>query len=102
MSTENPAVEHAAGQAAVAEHRRGIDRIDRTIVALLAERMRLGRTLGDIKRELELPARSDAREAEVLERVRQAAAGPLSPRSAERIFVTIIAETVAAQGDGHE
>ena len=95
-------VDQAARQAAVADHRRDIDRIDRTIVALLGERIRLGRTLGDIKRELELPARSDAREAEVLERVRQAAAGPLSPRSAERIFAAIIAETVAAQEPGDE
>jgi chorismate mutase len=94
--------DRAARQAAVADHRRDIDRIDRTIVALLGERMRIGRTLGEIKRELDWPARSDVREAEVLERVRQAAAGPLSPRSAERIFGTIIAETVAAQEDGNE
>jgi chorismate mutase/prephenate dehydratase len=97
MNGGESAVDQAARRAAVAEHRRGIDRIDRTIVALLGERMRLGRTLGEIKRELDLPARSDVREAEVLERVRQAAAGPLSPRSAERIFSAIIAETVAAQ-----
>ena len=102
MRAEDSTVDHAARQAAVAEHRRDIDRIDRTIVALLGERIRLGRTLGDIKRELELPARSDVREAEVLERVRQAAAGPLSPRSAECIFATIIAETVAAQEHGSD
>ena len=102
MRAEDSTVDHAARQAAVVEHRRDIDRIDRTIVALLGERIRLGRTLGDIKRELELPARSDVREAEVLERVRQAAAGPLSPRSAERIFATIIAETVAAQEHGSD
>jgi chorismate mutase len=92
----------AARAEAVDEHRRYIDRIDKTIVALLTERMRLGRTLGDIKRELDWPARSAAREAEVLERVRQAAAGPLSPASAERIFNAIIAETAAAQDDSRD
>jgi chorismate mutase len=102
MNAGNVPVDQAARRTAVAEHRRDIDRIDRTIVALLGERIRLGRTLGEIKRELDLPARSDVREAEVLERVRQAAAGPLSPQSAERIFTTIIAETVAAQEDANE
>jgi chorismate mutase len=84
------------------EHRRHIDRIDRTIVALLAERMRIGRTLGGIKRAQSAPARSATREADVLDRVRRAASGLLEPESAERIFAAIIAETVALQerGDG--
>lgn len=102
MNSAGVPVDHAARRATVDDHRRDIDRIDRTIVALLGERIRIGRTLGEIKRALDLPARSDAREAEVLERVRQAAAGPLSPRSAERIFTAIIAETVAAQEDDRE
>lgn len=97
--SEDPASnnETADGAAALVEHRRYIDRIDKTIVALLVERMRHGRAAGEIKRELEVPARSAAREAEVLEHVRTAATGPLSPQSAERIFETIIAETAAAQ-----
>ena len=45
-----------------------IDRIDRTIVALLAERLRLGQALGEIKRELHRPIRSREREAQVIER----------------------------------
>jgi chorismate mutase len=86
----------------LAHHRGCIDRIDRTIVALLAERVRLGLALGDLKRELRLPLRSDAREAEVLTRVGDAAGGPLSSRSAVRIFSAIIAETSAAQERVHE
>lgn len=81
------------------EYRRDIDRIDKTIVALLSERMRVGRTVGRIKRELQRPLRSVEREAQVLAQVRDAAAGPLSPASAERIFSTIIAESVQAQGE---
>lgn len=94
--SDDPASE-AGGAEALTEHRRYIDRIDKTIVALLVERMRHGRAAGELKRELEVPARSAEREAEVLDRVRTAATGPLSPQSAERIFETIIAETAAAQ-----
>lgn len=78
-------------------HRTDIDRIDRTIVALLAERLRLALALGDIKRERGWPTRSAEREAEVIARVRAAAAGPLTPTSAERIFGAIIAEMAAHQ-----
>jgi chorismate mutase len=78
-------------------HRRHIDRIDRTIVALIVERMRIGLELGAIKRAADLPTRAPVRETEVLDRVRQAAASPLSPGSAERIFSTIIEETTACQ-----
>ena len=77
--------------------RSDIDRIDRTITALLAERMRVGRELGRLKRLTDQPVRSEVREAEVLTRVRAAAAGPLTPASAERIFLTIIEETAACQ-----
>lgn len=78
-------------------HRGDIDRIDRTITALLAERMRIGQQLGRLKRLSAQPVRSEAREADVLLRVRAAAAGPLSPASAERIFLAIIEETAACQ-----
>ncbi len=83
-------------------HRGHIDRIDRTIVALLAERMRLGLALAVVKRAREHPLRSPEREADVIARVRDAAAGPLSPASAERIFSAIIDETAACQERGHE
>lgn len=79
------------------ERRRNIDRIDQTIVALLAERMRQGLAVGDLKRKQQWPARSPDREAEVLARVRGAAAGPLTASSAERIFALIIEETTAVQ-----
>jgi chorismate mutase len=93
----------AAGPAALLDqHRQDIDRIDKTIVALLGERMRLGLTLGAIKRAHASPTRSTAREADVLERVRRAASGLLEPDSAERIFAAIIAETTAVQERGDD
>jgi 3-deoxy-7-phosphoheptulonate synthase/chorismate mutase len=91
-------------QVTLEEHRKHIDRIDRTIVALLSERMRLGLAVGHLKREHQWPTRSAEREAEVLAHVRDAAAGPLSAPSAERIFALIIEETSAVQdrADGDE
>lgn len=88
----------AARDETLEEHRKYIDRIDMTIVALLAERMRLGLAVGNLKRERRWPTRIPAREAEVLARVRGAAAGPLSATSVERIFSLIIEETSAVQG----
>jgi chorismate mutase len=89
----------ATGQAddAIDVRRADINRIDCTITALLAERMRIGQELGRLKRLRSQPARSETREAEVLLRVRAAAARPLLPSSAERIFLTIIEETAACQ-----
>ena len=89
-----------AGQELLDQHRRHIDRIDKTIVALLSERMRLGLTIGALKRAQASPTRSVGREAEVLASVRNAASGPLRPESAERIFTAIIAETAALQDRG--
>ena len=79
------------------DQRRYIDRIDGTIVALLAERMRIALTVGRLQRAHDRPVRSQPREAEVLARVRQTAPTPLSPASAERIFRAIIDETAACQ-----
>jgi chorismate mutase len=82
---------------AFGDHRARIDRLDRVIVALLAERMRLGLALGELKRTFGLPVRCSLREQDVLERVRGAAGGWLSPDAAERIFSAVIAETRAIQ-----
>ena len=79
------------------QHRKYIDRIDKTIVALLIERMRLGLAAGDLKTARHWPVRSPKREAEILARVRTASGGPLSAASAERIFTLIIEETSAVQ-----
>jgi chorismate mutase len=79
------------------DQRRYIDRIDGTIVALLAERMRIALTVGRLKRARDQPIRSELREADVIARVRDTAPMPLSPASAERIFRAIIDETAACQ-----
>jgi chorismate mutase len=84
------------------EHRKYIDRIDRTIVALLAERMRQGLAAGDLKHRQHWPTRSPEREAEVLAQVRAAASTPLSATSAARIFALIIKETTAVQEESRD
>jgi chorismate mutase len=84
------------------DQRRYIDRIDGTIVALLAERMRIALTVGRLKLAQDQPIRSAPREAEVLARVRDTAPRPLSPASAERIFRAIIDETAACQANAAE
>ena len=84
------------------QQRRYIDRIDGTIVALLAERMRIALTVGRLKQANDQPIRSAPREAEVLARVRDTAPTPLSAASAERIFRAIIDETAACEARDHE
>ncbi len=90
-------MEDTAVQEELRTYRAYIDRIDRTIVALLAERMRQGQALGRLKQGGHWPMRSAEREAEVLEQVRRQAAGPLTASSAARIFALIIEETRALQ-----
>jgi len=85
----------------VANHRRLIDRVDRTIVALLQERVRLGLAVGRLKRAGGEPMRCAEREARILRQVREAAQGPLAPEAAARIFTLIIEETSAAQERSH-
>ena len=52
-------------------HLRGeIDRIDGQLLALFLERMRVVDELGETKRSLGLPVRDEAREAELLARIR--------------------------------
>ena len=94
-SSDRPAEQSV--EASLDDQRRYIDRIDGTIVALLAERMRIALTVGRLKRAHDRPIRSQRREAEVLARVRDKAPTPLSPASAERIFRAIIDETAACQ-----
>jgi chorismate mutase len=97
LNDEDERPDSPEGEVALDLHRLHIDRIDKTIVALIAERMRIGLELGAIKRAAELPTRSPARETEVIDKVRLAAASPLSPGSAERIFSAIIEETTTCQ-----
>jgi chorismate mutase len=83
----------AAMVAEIRELRDSIDEIDVQIVELLAKRLRLVMSVGEIKRARGLQIYDAARERELLARVAAAAPSPLEPAMAERIFQCIIQES---------
>lgn len=75
------------------ELRDSIDRIDREIVTLVAERLRLVMQVGEIKRRHGVAAYDPTRERDLLDKVAHAAPEPLTAEMAERIFQCIIEES---------
>ena len=73
--------------------RDAIDKIDRQIVELLAERLRLVIKVGELKLAHQLPVYDPNRERELIERVTRAVADPMTPGMAQRIFECIIQES---------
>jgi 3-deoxy-7-phosphoheptulonate synthase / chorismate mutase len=73
--------------------RQSIDQLDRQILELVSERLRLVMQVGEVKRGLGLEVHDPAREREMLERVARAAPAPLTPAMAQRIFQCIIEES---------
>ena len=69
-----------------------IDAIDRQLVALLGERAACALEIGRLKDAAGLPVYQPAREAEVLENVRAANAGPLDAGAIMRVFERVIDE----------
>jgi chorismate mutase-like protein len=75
------------------ELRDQIDGIDRNILELLAQRLRLVIRVGDYKRANNLPIYDAERERDLLARVANAAPSPLEPAMAQRIFQCVIQES---------
>lgn len=73
--------------------RQSIDELDRRLLELLAQRLQLVMRVGEVKRGLGLDVYDPARERDLLDRVAKAAASPLTPAMAQRIFECIIAES---------
>lgn len=73
--------------------RQSIDQLDRQILELVSERLRLVMQVGEVKRGLGLDVYDPARERDLLERVAHAAPAPLTPAMAQRIFQCIIEES---------
>lgn len=72
--------------------------IDRRMVELLAERLRLAREVGEVKRAKGLPIRNYTVEADAIRLVREAAAElGVDPRAAEDLVSVLIAEAVRTQ-----
>ncbi len=77
----------------LAQLRAQIDDVDRRILALLADRVRLVVQVGDRKRALGIPVHDPQREQCVLERLVQLAGGPLDADMTKRVFERIIGES---------
>lgn len=73
--------------------RQSIDELDRQILELVSERLRLVMQVGEVKRGLGLDVYDPARERDLLERVARAAPPPITPAMAQRIFECIIEES---------
>ncbi len=79
-------------QAALAACREQIDEVDRRLVALINERVRVVEQIGQIKQSAALNVYEPNRERAVLDNVASANPGPLPPDSAIRIFERIMDE----------
>ncbi len=77
----------------ILELRKSIDTLDRQILELVAERLRLVKQVGEIKRGQGLDVYDPTRERDLLEGVARAAPPPLDAAMAQRIFRCIIEES---------
>lgn len=75
------------------ELRRAIDAVDRKILELVAERVRLVLAVGDVKRSKGLAVYDPERERRVLETLAELAPAPLDETTVKRIFERLIDES---------
>jgi len=75
------------------ELRRAIDAVDRKILELVAERVRLVLAVGDVKRARGLTVYDPERERRVLEALAELAPQPLDATTVKRIFERLIDES---------
>ncbi|MFZ5895995.1 MAG: chorismate mutase [Myxococcota bacterium] len=73
--------------------RKAIDQVDRRILDLLEERVRLVLAVGDYKRKNSLPVYDPERERSLLERLSGAARPPLDGDTVRRVFERLIDES---------
>jgi chorismate mutase/prephenate dehydratase len=78
------------------DHRREVDRIDRSILGLLADRLRVARAIGEAKALAGSPIYAPQREEEVLSRL-VAAAGELPSEGVRAVFREVISMSIGAQ-----
>ena len=81
----------------IADWRKKIDEIDRSLVKLLNERARCVVEIGEIKQQDGLPIHEPSREQEVVWQSLEANQGPLASEALQRIFERIVAEGRALQ-----
>ena len=81
----------------IADWRKKIDEIDRSLVKLLNERAGCVVEIGRIKRQDGLPIHEPSREQEVVRQALEANQGPLASEAIQGIFERIVAEGRALQ-----
>lgn len=81
--------------------RRQIQEIDREIVGLLQERVRLAIEIGRIKSSKSLPVADQVREKEVISNVLSIPHAPLDSQALETLFLWILTICRKAQIDTH-
>jgi chorismate mutase len=72
--------------------RRAIDEVDRQLLTLMTERVRLVLAIGDLKRARQMPVYDPDRERRVLERLASLAEPPLDGATVRRVFERLIDE----------
>jgi chorismate mutase/prephenate dehydratase len=75
---------------ALKRKRKEIDLIDRKLLDLLNQRLRIAMKIGRIKKEMGGKIYDSKREKEVLERLRTRNKGPLEEKNLKKIFKTIM------------
>lgn len=79
------------------EIRGELDKIDQAIVTLLDKRAKLGKQVGQIKREQNLPLHHPEREKEVLHRIAELSDSSFPSSGLKRVYRVIMSETLALQ-----
>lgn len=74
----------------IAEWRKKIDELDRSLVELLNERARAAQEIGRLKRNTQMPIYEPDREKRIFENVHAANRGPLSDLDLTQVFERII------------
>ena len=69
--------------------RQEIDNIDKKILALLEERMKIVHEVGDLKQELEISVEDLNRENDIIKRLTAQSSGELSAKQLIRIFTAV-------------
>lgn len=90
-----------SGERKLADWRRRIDAIDARIIALLNQRSRIARKIGELKRARGGALYVPEREQAVLSRLRALNKGPLSDQALEAIYREIMSAALALEGPLH-
>ena len=78
-----------------------IDEINIKLVKLLNERVSCAIEIGKIKKQNKLPIHDPSRESHILEKITSVNDGPISNRSLQTIFKTIVEENRKAEEDAN-